>query len=113
MVDCLFCKIIDGQVPAKVVFENDFVIAFHDINPLAPVHILVLPKIHVESALTMDPNLVGCIKDMMLVAQQIAQDNGIENCARLVMNNGARAGQSVFHLHMHLIGGRDFTWPPG
>lgn len=112
MTDCLFCKIIRGEIPSTKVFEDDSVFAFRDIHPQAPVHILVIPKQHIASvAEATDPSLMGIL---MLRAAEIARNEGIEQTGyRLVCNHGEQAGQSVFHLHMHLLGGRPLHWPPG
>jgi len=111
--ECIFCKIIAGDLPAKLVYEDDSVIAFNDISPQAPVHILVIPKKHIKgpAALTdEDQNLMGKI---VKVGTTLAEELGLDDGFRLVMNNGERAGQTVFHIHMHVLGGRDMTWPPG
>lgn len=113
MSKCLFCEIIAGTIPAKIVAQTESVIAFHDINPQAPVHILIVSKGHIEAVTKLLPDQAACVADMALMAQRLAKENGVEDCARMVFNNGTQAGQSVFHLHMHLLGGRDFSWPPG
>jgi histidine triad (HIT) family protein len=112
MDNCLFCKIISGSIPANQVAENDKLLAFRDINPQAPTHVLIIPKEHVASVKDLNPTQAPVLGDMTLMAQEIAVSEGL-NDFRLVMNTGAGAGQSVFHLHMHLLGGRDFSWPPG
>ncbi len=112
MDNCLFCKIISGSIPANKVAENDKLLAFRDINPQAPTHVLIIPKEHVDSVKDLSLNQAPVLGDMTLMAQELAVSEGL-NDYRLVMNTGAGAGQSVFHLHMHLLGGRDFTWPPG
>lgn len=110
MSDCLFCKIIRGEIPSRKVAEDDDVFAFDDIAPRAPTHILVVPKEHLDGiANAKDGPSLGKI---FLAAARIAKDRGLEHY-RLVVNNGERAGQSVFHLHVHLLGGRPFSWPPG
>ncbi|HYG99079.1 MAG TPA: histidine triad nucleotide-binding protein [Terriglobales bacterium] len=111
--DCLFCKVIAGTVPSKKVYEDDKVYAFHDVRPQAPTHILVIPKKHIrglKEAEQADAEIVGY---MHLVAAQIARERGIEEGYRTVFNVGPLSGQSVFHLHLHLIGGRAMAWPPG
>ena len=111
--NCLFCKIIAGQIPAKKVYEDDRVLAFEDIDPQAPTHVLVIPKEHLRGlneAQAEDAELVGYCQ---LIAAKIGRERGIEDGYRTVYNVGPRAGQSVFHLHLHLLGGRDLRWPPG
>lgn len=113
MTDCLFCKIIAGQIPSKKVYEDEHTYAFEDIDPKAPTHILVVPKKHIpglKEAQQGDAEIVG---HCHLVAAQIARDRKIQDGYRTVLNVGRRAGQSVFHLHVHLLGGRDLGWPPG
>ncbi len=113
MSDCLFCKIVAGAIPSKKVFEDERAFAFDDINPQAPTHVLIVPKKHIrglKEATAEDQELLGYCQ---LVAAQIARQRGIEDGYRTVYNVGARAGQSVFHLHLHLLGGRDLRWPPG
>ena len=114
MSDCLFCKILDGEIPCDKVYENDHVIAFRDVNPQAPTHVLVIPRKHISTIndLTADnKNIVG---EMMLAAQAIAKQEGIEDDGyRLVMNCNEGAGQTVFHIHLHILGGRIMGWPPG
>ena len=110
--DCLFCKIIQGQIPAAKLYEDDDVMAFADINPQAPTHFLVIPKRHLRgpaAASEADEALLGKI---MRLGGEIAKGRGLEDF-RLVVNNGAAAGQTVFHLHLHVLGGRPMTWPPG
>jgi histidine triad (HIT) family protein len=112
-MDCLFCKIIAGQIPSQKVYEDEKAYAFHDINGQAPTHILVVPKKHIrglKEAKEEDAELLGYCQ---IVAAKIARERGIEDGYRTVYNVGARAGQSVFHLHLHLLGGRDLHWPPG
>ena len=113
MSETIFQKIIDKELPADIVYEDDSCLAFKDINPVAPIHILVLPKKRIEKisdSITEDKELLG---HLFLVAGNIARDLGIEDAFRLVVNNGAGAQQTVFHLHIHLIAGREFNWPPG
>lgn len=112
MDNCLFCKIVLGSIPANKVAENDKLVVFRDINPAAPTHVLIVPKEHVASVKDLNANQAPMMGDMTLMAQQVAASEGLTDF-RLVMNTGASAGQSVFHLHMHLLGGRDFSWPPG
>ena len=113
MSETIFQKIIDKELPADIVYEDDTCLAFKDINPVAPIHILVIPKKRIEKisdSNTEDKELLG---HLFLVAGNIARDLGIEDAFRLVVNNGAGAQQTVFHLHIHLIAGREFNWPPG
>ncbi len=112
--DCLFCKIASGDINAEKVFESDDVIAFRDINPQAPTHVLIIPRRHIATINDVseaDRDLLG---SLYVVAAKIAAEEGTaENGYRVVMNCNAAAGQTVFHLHLHLLGGRDFSWPPG
>ncbi|MDP2857020.1 MAG: histidine triad nucleotide-binding protein [Bacillota bacterium] len=114
MVDCLFCKIAEREIPSQAVYEDDEILAFHDINPVAPVHILVIPKKHIDSLEALareDEQLAG---RMLGVIRDIATEQGLDDRGwRVVVNTGQRAGQSVKHLHFHILGGRDFGWPPG
>jgi histidine triad (HIT) family protein len=111
---CLFCKIIDKKIPAKIVHEDNFSLAFEDINPKAPVHMLIVPKKHIadiHSITVADRELVG---HLFFVAKTIASQKGLEeNGYRMVINNGSGAGQTVFHIHLHILAGRPFSWPPG
>lgn len=114
MEDCIFCRIISGEIPAKKVYEDDWVIAIEDISPVAPLHILVIPRKHFVNSLDIDPEDNALIGRIYQVAARIAKERGVsEKGFRIVNNNNAGAGQSVFHIHFHLLGGRDFTWPPG
>ena len=111
--DCIFCRIIRGEAPAKKVYEDERALAFEDINPQAPTHVLVIPKKHIvglKEAQSEDAEIIGYLH---LVAAQIARQRGIEDGYRTVFNVGPRAGQSVFHLHLHLLGGRALRWPSG
>ena len=114
MPDCLFCRIIERKASAKIVYEDEFAVAVEDIHPQAPVHLLLLPRKHLPSlkgALAEDEPLLG---HLFLVAAQLAREHGLESKGyRTVINNGTWAGQSVFHLHVHMLGGRVFHWPPG
>ena len=112
--NCLFCKIVSGEIPATRVYENAEVVAFRDINPGAPVHVLIVPRQHIDNAHMLDAESSSVMAHMILAAQKVARDEKVDDSGyRLVMNNGADAGQSVNHLHMHLLGGRKLTWPPG
>ncbi len=110
--DCLFCRIVRREIPATLVLETDDCVAFRDINPQAPVHVLVVPREHVESLNhASDPRMVG---RLALVAAEIARKEGIADGGyRTVINTNADAGQTVFHIHLHLLGGRSMAWPPG
>ena len=110
---CLFCKIIAGEIPSKMVFEDDLTCAFNDINPQAPTHVLVVPRKHIASlaeAGAEDQELIG---HLHLVAARIAGSRGLSNGFRTVINTGRDGGQTVDHLHIHLLGGRAMHWPPG
>jgi histidine triad (HIT) family protein len=111
---CLFCKIVNKEVPAKVLFEDADLLAFHDIKAGAPTHVLVIPKRHIASlgdATAADTELLG---KLLASAPRVAAETGIADTGyRVVVNNGANAGQSVFHIHMHVLGGRAMAWPPG
>ena len=112
MQDCLFCKIIKGEIPSTKVYEDEMVYAFLDIDPKAPVHVLIVPKQHVRSIA--EPQAEQVAAAMFAAARKIAQEQGVlESGFRCVMNTGEAAGQSVLHLHMHLLGGRSLAWPPG
>ncbi|MBE0478804.1 histidine triad nucleotide-binding protein [Candidatus Aerophobetes bacterium] len=110
---CIFCQIIKGTSSARIVYENDEVIAFEDVNPQAPVHILLVPRKHISSITELSGEDVKLVGNIYLVAKKIARDKNIENGFRIVVNSGAKAGQSIYHLHFHLLGGRKFHWPPG
>ncbi len=112
--DCLFCKIIRKEIPAKIVFEDNKILAFEDIKPQAPVHILIIPKFHIEKTSDLTEANIDMMGDLVLTAKRIAKEKAVEAKGyRIVMNCDKDAGQEVFHLHMHLLGGRKFTWPPG
>ncbi len=113
MENCLFCKIANGDIPSSKVYEDASVLAFNDIEPQAPVHILIIPKTHITSAADINAENSGIIAHIFEVASQIADDLKLTNGFRIVTNCGDSAGQSVKHLHFHLLSGRDFTWPPG
>ncbi|MGH9430850.1 MAG: histidine triad nucleotide-binding protein [Terriglobia bacterium] len=114
MENCIFCKIVEGTLPAKIIYQDDQAIAFEDIHPQAPVHLLVITRKHLASlneASTEDEALLG---HLHLIAARLAHERGIDGKGyRTVINNGTWAGQSVFHLHVHVMGGRVFHWPPG
>jgi len=113
MKDCLFCKIIAGEIPSKKVYEDEQTFAFSDINPQAPTHILIIPKKHIAGIKEAKPEDAEIIGLCHLVAAKLARERGIENGYRTVYNIGPGAGQTVFHLHLHLLGGRALRWPPG
>ncbi|HJN16498.1 MAG TPA: histidine triad nucleotide-binding protein [Armatimonadota bacterium] len=114
MSDCLFCKIVAGEIPAEVVAEDDRVLAFKDINPGAPVHLLVIPKRHVANSSTVEEADEALVGHVVRVGCQVASEAGLsESGFRLVLNNGRDAGEAVNHLHLHVIGGRALDWPPG
>lgn len=111
--DCLFCKIVAKEIPSEVVRETDAVLAFRDINPGAPTHVLVIPKDHIASARELGEAEGSLIGEIFSVIAAIADEEGLDGHYRVVTNVGEKAGQSVFHLHFHLLGGRSFAWPPG
>ena len=113
MKDCLFCRIIAGELPAKKVYEDEHTFAFEDIRPQAPTHVLIIPKKHIRGLKEASPEDAELIGRCHLVAAQIARERAVENGYRTVLNIGPGAGQSVFHLHVHLLGGRSLAWPPG
>ena len=113
MEDCLFCKIVGGKIPSKKVYEDDDTYAFEDIDPKAPTHVLVIPKKHIRGLKEAQENEAEIIGRCHLIAARIARDRNIEDGYRTVTNVGPKSGQSVFHLHVHLLGGRDLRWPPG
>jgi histidine triad (HIT) family protein len=113
MTDCLFCRIVAREIPATVVHETDRVLAFRDISPQAPVHVVVIPKEHhvdVSDLTASDPALAA---EVLAAVTQVARDEGLEHGFRVVLNTGADGGQTVFHVHAHLLGGRGLGWPPG
>ena len=113
MEDCLFCKIAAGQIPATIVYQDDDVVAFKDIHPQAPVHILLIPRRHIASMAEISTADGPILAKLFITADQLAQDNHLKEGYRFVTNVGPDAGQSVFHLHFHLLGGRKMSWPPG
>lgn len=113
-MDCLFCKIVSGEIPAKRAYENEHVVAFHDIHPQAPVHVLVIPRRHLVGVHEATPEDGALLGHVMLAGRDVAEKLGLtDDGYRLVVNNGINAGQSVFHLHLHVLGGRVLAWPPG
>ncbi len=114
MSDCIFCRIVRREIPAKVVFEDSQVLAFDDIHPQAPIHTLVIPKKHLASSAEAQPDDNFLLGHLLRVGSQIARDKGVaESGYRCVINTGAHGGQTVFHLHVHVLGGRPMHWPPG
>jgi len=111
--NCPFCRIMRGELPAKKVYEDDHVYAFEDIHPKAPTHVLIIPKKHLAGLKEAEAGDAEVIGRCHLVAAEIARQRNIENGYRTVLNVGPESGQSVFHLHVHLLGGRRLTWPPG
>jgi len=112
--DCLFCKIAKGEIPGDIVYETDEIIAFNDINPQAPVHVLIIPKRHMDNVLEFDSNDGKLLVEITKAVNHIVEQNNLkENGFRVVTNTGSDGGQAVFHLHFHLLGGRAFSWPPG
>jgi histidine triad (HIT) family protein len=111
--DCLFCKISAKKISSKIVYEDPDVFAFEDISPQAPTHILICPRKHLESLTEATPEDQAILGKLQLVAAQLARERNLLAGYRTVLNNGSGAGQSVFHLHLHLLGGRQFRWPPG
>ena len=112
MQDCLFCKIVAGEIPSKKVYEDEQCYAFYDIDPQAPTHFLVIPKQHIPSVAAVDASNSATVAHCFEVIAKIAKDMNMESF-RVVSNIGEQAGQSVFHLHFHVLSGRDMTWPPG
>lgn len=114
MADCIFCKIGAGQIPAGVVFQDDEVMAFEDLHPQAPVHVLVIPKRHIDGLNEAGPNDYILLGRLLEVANLVAQRKRVVDTGyRVVSNTGREGGQSVFHLHFHVLGGREMAWPPG
>lgn len=114
MPDCLFCKIIKREIPGSIVYEDDRLLAFNDINPQAPTHVLIVPKRHIESLNVLEPGDDQIIGEIVRRAAAIAKERGISGGGyRTVFNTNREAGQTVFHVHLHLIGGRSMAWPPG
>ena len=114
MSECLFCRIAAGEIPAKIVFNDEKVVAFEDIKPQAPTHIIIIPRKHIPTVLDLDEEDRELVGHIHLVANQIAAEKSLtQNGFRLVTNCKRSAGQEIFHLHIHMLGGRDFGWPPG
>lgn len=114
MENCIFCKMVSGEIEPDVVYEDDDVLAFRDLNPQAPTHVLVIPKRHISTINDLEDVDAGLVGQLYLAAKEVARNDGIsERGYRTVMNCNAGAGQSVFHVHLHVLGGRAMTWPPG
>lgn len=114
MSDCLFCKMVAGEIEPHVVYENDHVLAFRDIKPRAPVHVLIIPKKHIANLNDLADEDTLIAGEVLQAAKQVARIEGVnETGYRTVFNNGVHAGQEVYHIHLHLLGGRDMSWPPG
>ncbi|PVV10055.1 MAG: histidine triad nucleotide-binding protein [gamma proteobacterium symbiont of Ctena orbiculata] len=114
MSDCLFCKFISGEIQPDKVYEDEEVLAFRDINPQAPTHILIIPKRHIATLNELEPDDQALMGKLILTAQKVAKEEGIDSAGyRTLINCNEAAGQSVFHIHLHLLGGRTMQWPPG
>ncbi|MDI3310592.1 MAG: histidine triad nucleotide-binding protein [Thermoanaerobacterium sp.] len=114
MSDCIFCKIINREIESKIIYEDDYVVAFPDINPQAPVHLLIVPKAHIDSPLDIDDGNKELVGHVYIIAKKLAKQYGIDSKGyRIVSNCGDDGGQTVHHIHFHLLGGRFMTWPPG
>ena len=111
--NCLFCKIVAGEIPADIVHTSDHSVAFRDVNPQAPTHVLVVPKEHHPNAGEIAQHAPTQAADLITTAREVAAQEGLDNGYRLVFNTGEDAGQTVFHVHLHLLGGRSLEWPPG
>jgi len=112
--DCIFCKIIRKEIPANIAYEDDDVLAFHDIHPAAPVHLLIIPKVHVQKVGDFSDENSHIISKLVSASKHLAQGQGLyDEGYRLVINSGDNGGQTVYHVHMHLLGGRVMRWPPG
>jgi histidine triad (HIT) family protein len=113
-MSCLFCRIVNGEIPASKVYEDDLLLAFNDINPQAPMHVLVIPKAHVSTANDLGADHDALVGAMVRRGAAIARERGYDGSGyRSVINTNAQAGQSVFHIHLHVLGGRAMAWPPG
>ena len=111
---CLFCEIVAGRIPARIAYQDDTILAFHDTNPQGPVHILIVPKRHITSVLDLEPGDDPLVGSLVRRARDLAVEEGLSDRGfRLVFNYGADAGYSVYHIHLHLVGGRKLGWPPG
>jgi histidine triad (HIT) family protein len=111
---CLFCKIAKKEIPARILFETDNLVALHDLNPVAPIHVLLIPKQHITGVGQAEPEHASVLGELLVAARRVAEETGLEQSGyRVVINNGQHAGQSVLHLHLHVLGGRPLAWPPG
>ena len=114
MSDCIFCKIVDGDIPAEIVYQNDDVLAFRDLNAQAPLHVLIIPKKHIATINELEDKDANTVGQLYLAAKAIAQQEGVaEDGYRVVMNCNSLAGQTVYHIHLHMLAGRAMSWPPG
>ncbi|MCH6568623.1 MAG: histidine triad nucleotide-binding protein [Acidobacteria bacterium] len=113
MADCIFCKIAQGELQSDIIREDDQAVAFRDINSQAPTHILIIPKKHIPTLAEASEQEGSLLGHLLLMARQVAEDQNLTDGYRVVLNNGVAAGQTVFHIHLHLMGGRAFDWPPG
>ncbi len=114
MSDCIFCKIANGEIPSDIIYEDDEVIAFNDVNPQSPVHFLVIPKKHIPSANDLNKGNVSIVSHIFLVINKLVKEKGLgEKGYRIINNCGEYGGQTVNHIHFHVLGGRQFQWPPG
>ena len=114
MADCLFCRIIEGDIPGAIVYQDDRIVVFKDINPQAPLHVLVVPRRHIASLNDLKPDDDGLVGEMVRRGAALARAQGVADRGfRTVFNTNAEAGQTVFHIHLHVLGGRPFGWPPG
>ncbi|TDI11869.1 MAG: histidine triad nucleotide-binding protein [Acidobacteria bacterium] len=113
MADCIFCKIAQGELQSDIIREDDQAVAFRDINSQAPTHILIIPKKHIPTLAEASEEEGSLLGHLLLMARQVAEDQNLRDGYRVVLNNGVAAGQTVFHIHLHLMGGRAFDWPPG
>lgn len=113
-MSCLFCRIVSGEIPANKVLENEHVVAFHDLNPHAPVHVLVIPRKHIPNVGSAEPEDAEALGQVLIACREVAEKTGVEHSGyRVALNTGPDAGQSVGHLHAHVLGGRILHWPPG
>jgi len=113
LTNCLFCNIINGEIPSTLIYEDDKVVAFNDVNPQAPIHFLVIPKEHIQSIDSISHNNKELMGHLLLVATKIAKDKGLDTGYRIVNNCGEDGGQTVGHIHFHVLGKRKMSWPPG
>ena len=114
MADCIFCRLAGGEIPARIAYQDERAVAFHDLSPQAPTHVLVIPREHVANLAAATPEQEALLGHLLLVAQRVARQEGVEDSGyRVAINIGPHAGQSVDHLHVHVLGGRAMTWPPG